>query len=59
MKSWQTFLRTEVFPQQQYGLTKTEQAILLSKFPNEETVRTNKQVADKAIDDDEREHLSF
>jgi Flp pilus assembly protein TadD len=53
MKSWQTFLRTEVFPQQQYGLTKTEQAILLSKFPNEETVRTNKQVADKAIDDDE------
>ncbi|MGI2902100.1 NB-ARC domain-containing protein [Tolypothrix sp. VBCCA 56010] len=52
MKSWQTFLRTEVFPQERYGLTKTEQAILLSKFPNQETVITNKQVADQAIEDD-------
>lgn len=53
MKSWHTFLRTEVFPQERYGLTKTEQAIFLSKFPSQETVKTNKQVADRAIKDDE------
>ncbi|MBE9001168.1 tetratricopeptide repeat protein [Nostoc sp. LEGE 12447] len=53
MKNWYTFLRTEVFPQERYGLTKTEQAILLSKFPSQETVRTNKQVAKQAIEDDE------
>ncbi|MDZ8189057.1 MAG: NB-ARC domain-containing protein [Nostoc sp. ChiSLP02] len=53
MKSWQTFLRTEVFPQERYGLTKTEQAIFLSKFPNQETLKTNEQVADQAIEDNE------
>ncbi|WP_341525211.1 NB-ARC domain-containing protein [Nostoc sp. UHCC 0302] len=53
MKSWHTFLRTEVFPQERYGLTKTEQAIFLSKFPSQETVKTNKQVADQAIENDE------
>ncbi|OYD94884.1 hypothetical protein CDG76_16060 [Nostoc sp. 'Peltigera membranacea cyanobiont' 210A] len=56
MKSWHTFLRTEVFPQERYGLTKTEQAILLSKFPSQETVRTNKLVAEQAIEDDELPH---
>ena len=53
MKNWHTFLRMEVFPQERYGLTKTEQAILLSKFPSQETVITNKQVAKQAIEDDE------
>jgi hypothetical protein len=37
----------------QYGLSQKEQAILLAKFPDEDTVRTNKQLADRAIEDDQ------
>jgi hypothetical protein len=37
----------------QYGLSPKEQAIVLAKFPDEDTVRTNKQLADRAIEDDQ------
>jgi hypothetical protein len=36
-----------------YGLSQKEQAILLAKFPDENTVITNKQLADRAIEDDQ------
>jgi WD40 repeat protein len=52
MKSWQTFLRTEIFPASP-GLSRTEQAVLLAKFPDEKTIRTNKQVADQGIEDNQ------
>ena len=51
MSDWKTFLIVEV--SRQYGLSQKEQAILLAKFPDEDTVRTNKQLADRAIEDDQ------
>lgn len=51
MNSWETFLIVEV--SRQYGLSQKEQAILLAKFPDEDTVRTNKQLADRALEDDQ------
>lgn len=50
MKSWQLFLISEVF--REYDLSKKEQAIVLAKFPDEETVRINRQVAEQALEDD-------
>lgn len=52
MKSWQTFLITEIFPASS-GLSPKEQAVLLAKFPDEKTIRTNKQVADQSIEDNQ------
>lgn len=51
MNPWETFLIAEV--SRQYGLSQKEQAILLAKFPDEDTVRTNKQLADRALEDDQ------
>ncbi len=51
MSYWETFLIVEV--SRQYGLSQKEQAILLAKFPDEDTVRTNQQLADCAIEDDQ------
>ncbi|MGG6265619.1 hypothetical protein ACQ4M3_37605 [Leptolyngbya sp. AN03gr2] len=51
MQSWQLFLFSEVC--RKYNLSKKEQAILLAKFPNEETVRSDQQIAQQAIDDDQ------
>ncbi|MDZ8083120.1 MAG: hypothetical protein RMX35_29155 [Nostoc sp. DcaGUA01] len=48
MNSWQTFLIMEVC--RQYGLRPTEQEILLAKFPDENTVNNNNQVADKSLE---------
>ncbi len=51
MNPWETFLIVEV--SRQYGLSQKEQAILLAKFPDEDTVRTNTQLADRALEDDQ------
>jgi GTPase SAR1 family protein len=51
LNSWETFLIVEV--SRHYGLSQKEQAILLAKFPDENTVITNKQLADRAIEDDQ------
>lgn len=50
MNLWQTFLVMEVSCQ--YGLSFTEQAILSAKFPDENSIRTNEQIADSSIEDD-------
>ncbi|MEH2085441.1 ATP-binding protein [Nostoc sp.] len=47
MSSWQTFLVMDVF--RQYGLSPTEQEIFLAKFPDENTVNNNNQVADQSL----------
>lgn len=52
MNSWQTFLITEIFPVLS-GLSPTEQAIILAKFPDEETIRTNDEVADRSVEDNQ------
>jgi len=44
---WQSFLRLKIVTD--YGLSRTETAILLAKFPDENTVKSNKEVADGAI----------
>lgn len=44
---WQDFLRLKIVTD--YGLSRTETAILLAKFPNENIVKSNKEVADAAI----------
>ena len=44
---WQSFLRLEIVTV--YGLSPTETAILLAKFPDENTAKTNKEVADGAF----------
>ena len=44
---WQSFLRLKIVTD--YGLSRTETAILLAKFPDENTAKTNKEVADGAI----------
>jgi len=44
---WQSFLRLEIVTV--YGLTPTETAIFLAKFPDENTAKTNKEVADGAF----------
>lgn len=43
---WQSFLILKIV--KDYDLSRTETAILLAKFPNENTVKTNKEVADAA-----------
>jgi len=43
---WQSFLRLKIITD--YDLSRTETAIFLAKFPNENTVKTNKEVADAA-----------
>ncbi|OUL19926.1 AAA family ATPase [Nostoc sp. 106C] len=48
MNSWQNFLLVDVCLQ--YGLSQTEQAILLAKFPDENTVNDNNQVADQSLE---------
>jgi hypothetical protein len=44
---WQSFLRLKIVTV--YGLSPTETAILLAKFPDENTAKTNKEVADGAF----------
>ena len=44
---WQSFLRLKIVTD--YGLSRTETAILLAKFPDENRVKSNKEVADGAI----------
>ena len=51
MSSWQTFLIIEI--RRPYGLSDKEEAILLAKFPDENTVRTNNQVAELARENDQ------
>ncbi|MCY7382545.1 MAG: AAA family ATPase [Microcoleus sp. CAN_BIN18] len=46
MNLWQSFLRLKIITD--YDLSRTETAIFLAKFPNENTVKTNKEVADAA-----------
>lgn len=48
MSLWQTFLIMKVC--EPYHLSGTEKAILLAKFPDENTVKTNKTVAEQAIE---------
>lgn len=50
MLDWQTFLRLEIFVK--YELSPKEQTIFLAKFPDENTVKTNNDVADLAIEND-------
>jgi AAA domain len=47
MNAWQTFLIMEVY--RKYGLSQKEQAILLAKFPDENTVNDNNQVAEQSL----------
>ncbi|MEZ2240976.1 MAG: AAA family ATPase [Microcoleus sp.] len=47
VNSWQSFLILKIVPD--YGLSRTETAILLAKFPDENTFKSNKEVADGAI----------
>jgi len=44
---WQSFLTLEIATV--YGLSRTETAILLAKFPDENTAKTNKEVAEGAF----------
>lgn len=44
---WQSFLRLKIVTD--YGLSRTETAILLAKFPDENTVKSNREVADGGI----------
>jgi len=44
---WQNFLILKIVTD--YGLSRTETAILLAKFPDENTAKTNKEVADGAF----------
>ncbi|MEH2347905.1 MAG: ATP-binding protein [Nostoc sp.] len=48
MSFWQTFLVMDVC--RQYGLSHKEQEILLAKFPDENTVNSNNQVADQSLE---------
>ncbi|BAY12234.1 AAA family ATPase [Calothrix sp. NIES-2098] len=47
MNSWENFLVMEVY--RKWGLTPKEQAILLAKFPDENTVNDNNQVAEQSL----------
>jgi len=47
MNLWQSFLRLEIVTV--YGLSRTHKAILLAKFPDENTVKSNKEVAEEAF----------
>ena len=47
VNSWQSFLRLKIVTD--YGLKPTETAIFLAKFPDENTFKSNKEVADGAI----------
>lgn len=47
VNSWQSFLKLKIVTD--YGLSRTETAILLAKFPDENTAKTNKEVADGAM----------
>lgn len=54
MSSWQSFFIMQVCRKQgltETGLSKREEEILLAKFPDEETIRTNEEVADYLTDD--------
>lgn len=54
MSSWQSFLIMQVCRKQRLtetGLSKREEEILLAKFPDEETIRNNEEVADYLTDD--------
>ncbi|OUL18924.1 hypothetical protein BV378_34750 [Nostoc sp. RF31YmG] len=51
MNSWENFLVMEVCRKR--GLTPKEQAILLAKFPDENTVNDNNQVADQSLNNPE------
>ncbi|MBD2200986.1 ATP-binding protein [Calothrix sp. FACHB-1219] len=51
MNSWENFLVMEVFRKR--GLSRKEQAILLAKFPDENTVNDNNQVADQSLNNSE------
>lgn len=53
MSSWQTFLIIKI--SSLYGLSRTEQKILLAKFPNPDTLISNKDVAKQLIGDDGEE----
>jgi hypothetical protein len=48
MNYWQNFLIVEVCLQ--YGLSQKEQAILLAKFSDENTVNDNNQIADQSLE---------
>jgi len=52
---WQSFLRLEIVTV--YGLTPTETAIFLAKFPDENTVKSNKEVADGGITEENSDIL--
>ncbi|MEL0589696.1 MAG: AAA family ATPase [Planktothrix rubescens PR222] len=51
MSNWQNFLILEV--SRQYGLSRTETAILVAKFPEINTVITNKEVADLSSEENQ------
>ncbi|MEG3843415.1 ATP-binding protein [Microcoleus sp. herbarium14] len=47
VNSWQSFLILKIVPD--YDLSRTETAIFLAKFPDENTFKSNKEVADGGI----------
>lgn len=52
---WQSFLRLEIVTV--YGLTPTETAIFLAKFPDENTFKSNREVADGGITEENSDIL--
>ncbi|MEG4503539.1 ATP-binding protein [Microcoleus sp. F6_B4] len=55
MNLWQSFLRLEIVTV--YGLTPTETAIFLAKFPDENTFKSNREVADGGITEENSDIL--
>ncbi|MEG4809607.1 ATP-binding protein [Microcoleus sp. F8-D3] len=55
MNLWQSFLRLKIVTD--YGLSRTETAILLAKFPDENTVKSNREVADGGITEENSDIL--
>ncbi|QIR39300.1 ATP-binding protein [Tolypothrix sp. PCC 7910] len=51
MNSWEAFLVMEVC--RKYGLSQKEETIILAKFPNENTVNDNNQVAEQSLENPE------
>ncbi|MBD2339395.1 ATP-binding protein [Calothrix sp. FACHB-156] len=51
MNSWEAFLVMEVC--RKYGLSQKEEAIILAKFPDENTVNDNNQVAEQSLENPE------
>ena len=51
MNPWRSFLQTEIFTP--FKVSPQESRILLEKFPNPDVIRTNKEVADQASEENQ------